>query len=156
MVFLLRHASAGERLGSPSLDRSRALDESGRVDAARLASMLAPFVFQRIVSSPLARCVETVEPVAARLGLGIELRDELAPGAAFEELTAMLDEVDGRQALACTHREAFEILFPPSVRCEKGGGWLIERGPRRWRAATYLAAPTGTPPLHLEPVLAGS
>lgn len=145
MVFLLRHASAGERLASPRLDRSRALDESGRVDAARLADVLLPFAFERIVSSPLARCVETVEVVAARFGLAIELRHELAPGAGYEEITALLDGVEDRPTLVCTHREAFETLFASTVTCEKGGGWFLARVAGTWRPDAYLAPPPAAP-----------
>jgi phosphohistidine phosphatase SixA len=145
VVFLLRHASAGERLASPSPDRSRALDESGRLDAVRLASALAPFRFERIVSSPLARCVETVEAVAVRLDLGIELREELAPGAPYEQIIALLDGMGDRPTLACTHREAFETLFVSDVTCEKGGGWFLAHVAGGWRPDVYIGPPVATP-----------
>lgn len=142
VVFLLRHASAGERLASPSLDRSRPLDEQGLLEAARLGRALAPLGFERILSSPLLRSVETVEELAARLGLGIELREELAPGSSYESLATLLDGLDERSTLACTHREAFEALFPAGVTCEKGGGWFLTRVDGSWQPDVYVAPPS--------------
>ena len=63
-MLLLRHASAGERLSSPEIDRFRRLDDAGRVVARQLVWSLADREITRIVSSPLARCVESVVPIA--------------------------------------------------------------------------------------------
>jgi len=142
VVLLLRHASAGERLSSPDLDRERSLDAVGRVDARRLPETLAGYVFDRIVTSPYPRCVETVGPLAARLGVRVELLDELAPGAPARLVGGILDELRHDSVLACTHREAFEALFGGGVTCDKGGGWILERRRVGWHPVTYVAPPS--------------
>ncbi|MDP9093087.1 MAG: bifunctional RNase H/acid phosphatase [Actinomycetota bacterium] len=55
------------------------LSELGRGQAVALASRLASVgTISAIVSSPLLRCVQTAEAVAARLGLDIGVNDDLA------------------------------------------------------------------------------
>ena len=139
-MLLLRHASAGERIASPSLDRARRLDRSGREDARRLPHALAAYVVDRIVTSPHARCVQTVRPLAEARNLEIECCDELAPDVSRSEVLAFLAEISGC-ALACTHREVIERLFEGEVTCEKGGIWLLERRRRRWLPTAYLPPP---------------
>ena len=78
-MLLLRHASAGERLSSPGVDRFRRLDEAGHVVARQLVWALADREITRIVSSPLARCVESVVPLAESRRLVVENRWELEP-----------------------------------------------------------------------------
>jgi 8-oxo-dGTP diphosphatase len=140
-MLLLRHASAGERLSSPSLDRARGLDDVGRAQAKRLAELLSARSVERLVSSPLARCVETVEELATALGLLVELRDELLPSATKLEILALLDELP-EGTVICTHRELFETLFGGGVTCEKGGAWTIDWEDGTWRASLYLPPPT--------------
>ncbi|MFL5943631.1 MAG: SixA phosphatase family protein [Gaiellaceae bacterium] len=96
---LLRHASAGDRDHWDGPDRLRPLDERGRRQASELVELLRPFGLRRVVSSPYARCVETVEPLATALGVPLEEDDRLAEGAGpgAEELL----REDG--VLACTH-----------------------------------------------------
>jgi probable phosphomutase (TIGR03848 family) len=54
------------------------LDRTGRAQAAALAERLAPVPLTAIVSSPLERCVETAEAVAAdRSGLAVANDDRL-------------------------------------------------------------------------------
>jgi phosphohistidine phosphatase SixA len=136
-MLLLRHASAGERLASPIEDRARPLDALGRADARRLAVTLGAHAIGRIVSSPHARCLESVAPLARRLGLEIEAREELAPGAPREATLALLGEVRD-DSLVCTHREVFETLFGSEISCEKGGTWIVEGG----RPVAYLPPPS--------------
>jgi 8-oxo-dGTP diphosphatase len=142
-VLLLRHASAGERLSSPSLDRARTLDRAGRRDARMLPDALAGHALERIVSSPHVRCIETVSPVARALGLEVECREELAPDASRSDALALLAELPD-EALVCTHREVIERVFGGEVTSEKGGTWLLERRrrARRWRPAAYLPPPS--------------
>jgi len=75
---LVRHASAGDRHGWAGDDRLRPLDARGRRQAAQLVELLRPLDMRRVVSSPYVRCVETVEPLAAALGLPVERDDLLA------------------------------------------------------------------------------
>lgn len=139
-MLLLRHASAGERLSSVTDDRARRLDRIGRVDARRLPAAFAGYNIDRLVTSPHARCVETVEPIARASGLDIECREELAPDASRRDTVTLLAELPAT-ALVCTHREVIERLFAGAVTCEKGGTWLLERRGRRWVPAVYLPPP---------------
>jgi phosphohistidine phosphatase SixA len=139
-MLLLRHASAGERLSSPGVDRFRRLDEAGRSVARQLAWAFADREITRIVSSPLARCVESVAPLAAARGLVVENRWELEPEAPLNDLNILLDDLPD-SALACTHREAVEKLLGWDVTCEKGGAWVLERNGSELVPTLYIAPP---------------
>src|SRR5262245_33114577 len=139
-MLLLRHASAGERLSSPGVDRFRRLDEVGRITARQLAWSLADRPITQIVSSPLPRCVETVAPISVARGLGVETRWELEPDAEYEDLVTLLVDLP-ETALVCTHREAFEKLLGWDAPCEKGAIWVLERSGSELVPALYLEAP---------------
>ena len=107
MSVLLRHASAGDRYHWAGDDADRPLDEKGRRQAAELAVELGTDDVRRVVSSPYVRCVQTVEPLAAALGLEVELDDRLAEGGG-SSAQALLEE-DG--VVACTHGDViFELV----------------------------------------------
>ncbi len=120
-MLLLRHASAGERLSSPGVDRFRRLDETGRSVARQLVWALADREITKIVSSPLPRCVESVVPLAESRGLAVEQHWELTPDASLDDLLTLLVDLPDT-TLACTHREAFDKLLGWDAPCEKGGG----------------------------------
>jgi 8-oxo-dGTP diphosphatase len=105
--ILLRHASAGDRDDWDGPDRLRPLDKRGRRQAAELVELLRSFGLRRVVSSPYTRCVETVEPLAAALGVPLEEDDRLAEGAGPGADELMRE--DG--VLACTHGDVvFDVL----------------------------------------------
>ena len=119
-MLLLRHASAGERLSSPGVDRFRRLDEEGRLTARQLVWALADQEITQIVSSPFPRCVETVVPLAESRGLVVEQRWELGPDSSLDDVMTLLVDLP-ETTLVCTHREIFELLLGWDVPCEKGG-----------------------------------
>lgn len=139
-MLLLRHASAGERLSSPGIDRFRRLDDGGRMVARQLVWAFADREISAIVSSPLPRCVESVIPLAESRGLVVEHRWELEPDSSIDDLRILLDDVPDT-ALVCTHREVFEKLLGWDVTCEKGGAWVLERSGSELVPALYLAPP---------------
>lgn len=139
-MLLLRHASAGERLSSPSVDRFRRLDEAGRSVARQLVWALAAHDLTRIVSSPFPRCVESVVPLAESRHLTVESRWELAPDVAVEDVTTLLLDLP-ETTLVCTHREIFERLLGWDVPIEKGGAWVVERSGSELVPTLYVGAP---------------
>jgi len=139
-MLLLRHASAGEPMSPPWLDRERSLDGLGRVQARDLRQALAGSPIERIVTSPHARCVETVRPLASLVGLELERHDALVPNGSRKSALALLEKLPV-ESLLCTHREVIERLFDGAVRCEKGGAWVLEQDAERWRPVLYLPAP---------------
>jgi 8-oxo-(d)GTP phosphatase len=141
-VLLLRHASAGQRLSSPGIDRFRRLDEAGRVVARQLVWAFADREITRIVSSSLARCVESVVPLAESRRLVVENRWELEPDVSVDDLLTLLVDLPDT-SLVCTHREVLETLLGWDVTCEKGGAWVIERNGAELIPALYLAPPAG-------------
>jgi len=139
-VLLLRHASAGERLSSPAIDRFRQLDHEGRADARQLIWTLADQEIERVVTSPLARCVETVIPIAESRRLVVERRLELLPEAQLETTMELFAELPDA-TLVCTHWEVILQLFEGDVMCEEAGAWVLERVGILWSPTAYLAPP---------------
>ena len=119
---LLRHASAGHRTDWEHDDTGRPLDARGRRQSADLVEILRPLAVSRVVSSPYVRCVQTVEPLAAALGLDVEEDDRLAEGAGAAA-AALLGE-DG--VVCCTHGDIAEALLGRSVK--KGAAVVLEDG----------------------------
>ena len=120
--ILLRHASAGDSSNWEGDDRLRPLDVRGRRQADELAALLPRFEVRRIVSSPYVRCVETVEPLAAALGLKVETDDRLAEGAGRSALELLRE--DG--TLGCTHGDVVEELLGHGLK--KGAAALFRDG----------------------------
>jgi phosphohistidine phosphatase SixA len=143
-LLLLRHVSAGVRLSSPEIDSWRRLDEAGRTVARQLVWAFADRDITRIVSSPLARCVESVIPLAESRRLVVENRWELGPETSLEDVMTLLSDLPD-SSLVCTHREVFEKLLGWDVTCEKGGAWVLERSGSELVPALYLAPPDAVP-----------
>ena len=119
---LLRHASAGHRLDWEHDDHLRPLDARGRRQSADLVALLLPLGLRRILSSPYVRCVQTVEPLAAALGLAVELDERLkeGEGAAAAELL----REDG--VVCCTHGDIVEALVGRGLK--KAAAVVLEDG----------------------------
>lgn len=81
LVLLVRHASAGKRGSWDGPDDDRPLDARGLRQAAALAVVLAAYDPGRVLSAPLRRCLDTVGPLAARLGCPVEPEPLLADAA---------------------------------------------------------------------------
>ena len=103
--------------------------------------MLAGYEIDRVVSSPHARCVETVEALALRRNLRVEIRDELVPDAPLADTLALLAALPD-SALVCTHREVIARLVEGGLTCEKGATWLIERDGDDLVPVAYLPPPS--------------
>ena len=125
-IVLLRHALAGHKWANPVADVGRSLNREGRDAAACLpAVLLEHLVPQALLSSPYRRCIETIEPVAARFSLVVEAHYELLPDAAVTDATdLLLGAVEG--AVLCTHGELITRVLG-GLACEKGAFWVVGR-----------------------------
>lgn len=122
-VFLVRHATAGKRSKWEGDDRLRPLDERGRRQAEKLAEQLRDARFERILSSPYVRCVQTVEQLAKARGLRVETDEALAEGRGAEAALALFRRT-GSDLVACVHGDLVEELLGEKRR--KGSTTLLE------------------------------
>ena len=135
VVLLLRHGSAGVRETWDGDDDERPLDETGSAQAQAAAQVLTVYGVQRVLAAPLLRCLQTVQPLADRLGAEVEpakaaREDENGGGAV--PLTQLLRDLagSGRRAVVCTQGgaipEAVRALSGVSdVRARKGSLWVL-------------------------------
>jgi 8-oxo-(d)GTP phosphatase len=108
-VHLIRHAKAKSRLAWEEPDELRPLTKRGRREAAAIAARLGEEPLARLVSSPSARCVQTLEPLAVALDLPIETTDVLAEGADGDRAVELMLSLAGDGPIACcTHGD---VLF---------------------------------------------
>lgn len=70
-ILLVRHGSAGNRSDWLGNDALRPLDELGVAQADGLVWLLTRFDVREIISAPPLRCIQTVEPLGAAVGLMI-------------------------------------------------------------------------------------
>jgi len=157
-LLLVRHAEAESRSAWDEPDVLRPLSPKGRRQASGLVSVLGDqFVIGRLASSPSLRCIETLSPLAASLGLGIEVTGALAEGtdpkvaAELARAGAVLPSSSGALVL-CSHGDMIpgilEVLqagdgldLGAHPRCQKGSTWALEGKRGRFTAATYLPPP---------------
>jgi 8-oxo-(d)GTP phosphatase len=123
-LYFVRHASAGKRGAWRGDDRLRPLDERGRNQAGGLVEQLEAAQIDRVVSSPAARCVETVAPLADARALPVEQRDELFEGASESDALALVYALDGSGAALCTHGDVLELLLGEMGK--KGSTWVVD------------------------------
>ncbi len=100
-LYVLRHASAGEKRPNPILDRKRPLDKEGKQQCILVGAYLNALRVNvdLIVSSPLKRALQTASLVGTELGYEstIQLSEELAPGGTVEgflRLAASLSKLE--------------------------------------------------------------
>ena len=123
IVYLFRHARAGNREDWDGDDRLRPLDKRGRRQAEALVDQLAGRELRLILSSPYVRCVESVEPLARRRVLEVERDDALAEGAGAAAAFDLFGRSEG-PLVACVHGDlAFELL---GAKLKKGATAVLE------------------------------
>lgn len=134
-IYVVRHAKAGSRSRWEGPDDQRPLSKSGRRQADALADGLAAAEPSRIISSPYVRCRQTVDPLAARLRLPVELSDALAEGALLDDTRALLSKVGDETTVLSTHGDVIGWLLDDLARSgvvldddrlEKGSTWILE------------------------------
>jgi len=129
-LFLVRHASAGSRgsLG-PDADLDRPLDALGLEQAMIVATLLSGRSVKMIFSSRAVRCVQTVEPLAALLGIDVEAHPALLEGQAATMAVHLARELatDDTTAVFSSHGD----IIPDMVQTLTREGMVIV-GPRAW------------------------
>lgn len=150
-VIFVRHAKAGSRSAWQGDDRLRPLTSAGRKQANGLIKLLKDAKFERILSSPYVRCLETVEPLSHERNLPVEATEVLAEATGLEAFLALVDEV-GANAVYCGHGDILlellevfvddRLIKPADAKLEKGSVWLLSRRKGRFRRARYLPPPS--------------
>jgi broad specificity phosphatase PhoE len=134
-VYLVRHAKAGSREKWKTADELRPLSKAGRRQATAIADALVGAGITRIISSPHLRCRQTVEPLAARCGVAIDVSETLAEGAPLDDALTLFDKVASETAVLCSHGDVIGALLwhferhgvhLPDDRIEKGSTWVLE------------------------------
>jgi 8-oxo-(d)GTP phosphatase len=150
-VYLVRHAKAGIRAEWDGPDQLRPLSKSGVRQAELLCEWLTSFSIARIASSPHIRCLETVEPIARRLGLRVVLSEALAEGADPALARAFIEDAPHSATVACSHGDVISgvldllaadgLVVDGEPHWEKGSVWALESDGTRVHAARPMAAP---------------
>lgn len=137
---MVRHGQAQPKKGWRGPDDGRPLVARGRRQAHRLDKVVGSGRPARFISSPARRCRQTVEPLAARYGMGVELSESLATGAGPQAVAlcqkVAASEPHGSTVVLCTHREVLEVMLPLLVGDAgrrlphplpgaKGGAWSL-------------------------------
>ena len=136
-IFVVRHAKAGSRHNWDGDDTERPLSKSGRAQAAALTERLAKESISGLWSSPYVRCVETLVPLGARLGLDVVAEPRLTEGASLTGSLELLHDVpDG--AVLCSHGDIVPELLDALVR---RGTELLTRPDWRKAALWILSTP---------------
>ena len=135
-LYLVRHAKAGERRLWDGDDIDRPLSPKGWKQSEMLAARLEALGVSALYSSPYVRCVQTLQPLADRLGREIEIDQRLSEDEPFEPMLEMLAEVpDGAvmsshgdiipATIGALERRGMEIRTPPDWR--KASVWVLRR-----------------------------
>lgn len=138
-TYLVRHAKAGVRSKWSGPDRLRPLSKTGRRQAAGLVRQIRDLSREqpitRIISSPYVRCIETVEPLAGKLKLDLELDDVLAEGARLTDALRLVEKHADANVVMCMHGDVLPELLNyyaksgvvlPHDRVEKGSTWALD------------------------------
>ena len=161
MLYLVRHAHAGHKKQWQGPDLARPLSAQGRKEALGRIEQLGARPMGRVLSSPAERCLQTVQPLAGRLGRLVEQSEALGVDGTGPGVVELLTDPALERAVLCTHGEVIGMVFdelqlagielsdPP--RWPKGSTWILQLdGGQGWKG-TYLA-PLATEPAEQDPL----
>ena len=111
MYVLVRHGHAGDKKLWDGDDAHRPLTGRGRQQAEGLVASLREAGPARLLTSPYARCRQTLEPLAQQLALPVTGWDLLRPDADVRRLDRRLADPRLEGAVLCTHGETLNALF---------------------------------------------
>jgi 8-oxo-dGTP diphosphatase len=149
-LYVVRHGKAGSRSAWTEPDDLRPLTKAGKRQAQAIADMLADEGIERILTSPYVRCRQSVEPLAERLRLPVDLSDALAEGAPRFEVLALLDKLGDDTAVLCTHGDVVGELLEHCARhgidvdmrqLAKGSTWVLDTDDGSVVDARYVPPP---------------
>lgn len=156
MIVLVRHGHAGSRSQWPGADADRPLSARGHRQALALARSLAVLDPTYLLTSPTARCQQTLEPLGACLGLAVEDHPLLLPDADPAALAQLLTGLAGRTVVASTHGETIRALLehwadvalvggPQDRLTAKGAAWVVHGLPHGRPVLHYLSPDAPAP-----------
>jgi 8-oxo-dGTP diphosphatase len=150
-LYFVRHAKAGKRKDWTGEDDRRPLDKIGWLQAEALSLRLLARQPTSLHSSPYVRCVQTLEPLAEKLELGISIDERLEEGANPRRCIEWMESLEDG-AVLCSHgdvivdvvtgleRRGLVILGDPDWR--KATVWVIERNSQGFTSGRVWAPPT--------------
>ena len=154
VLLVVRHAKAGKRGEWPGPDEERPLSSRGRRQAEALVPVLADHPVDRILSSPYTRCVETVEPLAEKIGVPVETVAVLSETAdRADQLALARQVVASGTVVLCTHGDVVPPLLgalaasdglalPDPLPSSKASTWVLAAGADgRFASADYVPPP---------------
>lgn len=151
-IHLVRHGSAGDRRQWDGPDHERPLNEKGLFQAEMLGAALSDVGVERLLSSPYVRCMQTLEPLGATLGVEVERTDALAEGAGASTIARLLDEIGGSTAVLCSHGDVIPdmlkrlhgtgVRFLSPYECKKGSTWVVGHDGKEYTEARYVPPPS--------------
>ncbi|MFE7801017.1 NUDIX domain-containing protein [Nocardia sp. NPDC057440] len=152
-LLLVRHAKAGSRDRFDGSDDQRPLERAGQGQAQSLVPNLLAFGASEVYSAPPVRCVQTVAPLAEKLGAKIAIEPlfsesgyAAAPDAARERARELVS--DRAVRVLCSQGKVIPDLLNwwadrdgitlPSARNRKGSAWVLSFTAGRLVAADHL------------------
>lgn len=150
-LFLLRHATAGNRAKWNGMDALRPITKKGMRQTTAITDYLMSKEIERVYSSPYTRCVQTVEPLAEAIGSKVIEHDALAEGPDIDAAYDLADQLVGYNAVLCTHGDVIPAVINRMMwagltlhsrfYCSKGSIWEVGLEDGRFATATYVPPP---------------
>ncbi|HSP37355.1 MAG TPA: NUDIX domain-containing protein [Frankiaceae bacterium] len=152
-VLVVRHGQAGSKKNWKADDLLRPLDPTGSTSAQRLASVASCYRPRRVLSAEPVRCLQTVQPTAARIGVPIEVEPTLGKVAAGNDARSAIRLVrslvaEGAPAMLCSQGEVIPDLIRGlaeggevrlgTLNARKGSVWALSFADGRLIDADYL------------------
>jgi phosphohistidine phosphatase SixA len=148
MIYLVRHAHAGNKAEWDGPDQARPLSATGQRQAAGLVAQLGRYPIHRVLSSPADRCRQSVAPLARHRRLAVEVTGVLGVDATADGVLDLLGDPTLGHAVLCTHGELIGQVFaklladglelPGRPRWQKGSTWVLDRDGGHVAEASYL------------------
>lgn len=150
-LYLLRHATAGNRAKWEGHDENRSLTKKGWREAEAIANSLADAGIERILSSPYERCVQSVKPLAKLTGASIETTRLLAEEPDLDATYALLDGLVGTNVVISSHGDVIPAMINRMMwaglsldsrfYCSKGSIWVVEVDNGKFTTGRYRPPP---------------
>ena len=154
-VYLIRHAHAGARTVWYR-DLYRTLSYDGCRQAAALFDFFTDRPVGSVHSSPATRCVQTVEPLAAALGLPVveesALWEDVGLGEVFGLVESLLSATPDEAIVLCSHGNLIPAVVERLAHqgteihgrgCERASIWMIRSVDGRWVEGRYYTPRSG-------------